>query len=340
MLILDDEGERATALAERLHGLARGAGRLPAREAAVAAARHGAAVPGASGLQPKLPRAGNSCSVRRGCLHLTTASRRGGVRSTGSSSSGIDDLGGMKMDREQALDVALGQIERKFGKGAVMKMSDQAHVSVGVDLDRLAVARPRPRHRRPAARPHRRDLRPGVVGQDDARLPRDRRGPAPRRHLRLHRRRARDGPDVREADRRQHRRPARLAARHRRAGARDRRAAGPLRRARRRRDRLGRRAHAEGRDRGRDGRLARRPAGAADVAGAPQARRHAQPHRHDLHLHEPAAREDRRDVRQPRDDAGRPRAEVLLVGPPRHPPHRDAQGRRRGGRQPRAASRW
>jgi recombination protein RecA len=35
------------------------------------------------------------------------------------------------VDREQALDVALGQIERNFGKGAVMKMSDQAHVSVG-----------------------------------------------------------------------------------------------------------------------------------------------------------------------------------------------------------------
>jgi recombination protein RecA len=37
----------------------------------------------------------------------------------------------MKVDREQALDTALGQIERQFGKGAVMKMSDQAHVSVG-----------------------------------------------------------------------------------------------------------------------------------------------------------------------------------------------------------------
>src|SRR5881296_2463259 len=35
------------------------------------------------------------------------------------------------MNREQALDVALGQIERNFGKGAVMKMSDQAQVSVG-----------------------------------------------------------------------------------------------------------------------------------------------------------------------------------------------------------------
>ncbi len=35
------------------------------------------------------------------------------------------------MDREQALDTALGQIERQFGKGAVMKMNDRAAVSVG-----------------------------------------------------------------------------------------------------------------------------------------------------------------------------------------------------------------
>ena len=34
------------------------------------------------------------------------------------------------MDREQALDVALGQIERQFGKGSVMRMSDQAAVSI------------------------------------------------------------------------------------------------------------------------------------------------------------------------------------------------------------------
>ena len=36
----------------------------------------------------------------------------------------------------------------------------------------------------------------------------------------------------------------------------------------------------------------------------------------------------------PGDDARRPRAEVLLVGPARHPAHRDAQRRRRGDRQP------
>jgi recombination protein RecA len=35
------------------------------------------------------------------------------------------------VDREQALDAALGQIERQFGKGSVMKMSDRGQVSVG-----------------------------------------------------------------------------------------------------------------------------------------------------------------------------------------------------------------
>ena len=35
------------------------------------------------------------------------------------------------MDREQALDAALGQIERQFGKGSVMKMNDHAAVSIG-----------------------------------------------------------------------------------------------------------------------------------------------------------------------------------------------------------------
>ena len=35
------------------------------------------------------------------------------------------------MDREQALDTVLGQIERQFGKGAVMKMNDQAAVVIG-----------------------------------------------------------------------------------------------------------------------------------------------------------------------------------------------------------------
>src|SRR6266536_2194999 len=37
----------------------------------------------------------------------------------------------MTLDREQALDTALGQIERQFGKGSVMRMSDRAQVAIG-----------------------------------------------------------------------------------------------------------------------------------------------------------------------------------------------------------------
>src|SRR5881396_3566995 len=37
----------------------------------------------------------------------------------------------MTLDREQALDTALGQIERQFGKGSVMRMSDRPQVATG-----------------------------------------------------------------------------------------------------------------------------------------------------------------------------------------------------------------
>ena len=192
-------------------------------------------------LDPPLPELGNVRSVRRRCFPIHVCTRPGrGTRCSNRVS--LDRRRMRSMNREEALDVALGQIERQFGKGSVMRMSDRPQVVDRRDLDRLALARHRARDRRAAARAHRRDLRPRVVGQDDARLPRDRRGAAPRRHLRLHRRRARDGPAVRAPDRRRHRRAPRLAARHGRAGARDRRAPHPLRRARRRRGRLGRRA--------------------------------------------------------------------------------------------------
>ena len=48
----------------------------------------------------------------------------------------------------------------------------------------------------------------------------------------------------------------------------------------------------------------------------------------DDHLHQPDPHEDRRGVRQPGDHHRRPRAQVLRLGAPRHPPHRPAQGRR------------
>ena len=57
-------------------------------------------------------------------------------------------------------------------------------------------------------------------------------------------------------------------------------------------------------------------------------------HQHDDDLHQPAPREDRRDVRLAGDHHRRQGAEVLRVGPPGHPPHRGAQGRHRRGRQP------
>ena len=64
-------------------------------------------------------------------------------------------------------------------------------------LDRLARPRPRARRRRPAARPDRRDLRAGVLGQDHAHAALHRRGAEGRRHLRLRRRRARARPGLR-----------------------------------------------------------------------------------------------------------------------------------------------
>ena len=45
-------------------------------------------------------------------------------------------------------------------------------------------------------------------------------------------------------------------------------------------------------------------------------------------LHQPDPREDRRHVRQPRDDARRPGPEVLQLVPDRRPPDRAGQGRR------------
>ncbi len=83
------------------------------------------------------------------------------------------------------------------------------------DLDRRAAARPGAGRRWAAAWPRHGDLRPGVVGEVDARHARRRRGPAQRWHVRLHRRRARDGSGLRQGDRRRHRPTAHLPARHR-----------------------------------------------------------------------------------------------------------------------------
>ena len=236
--------------------------------------------------------------------------------------------------KDAALEAAVTQIERDFGQGSLMRL--------GAD------SKSRSRRSRPASLAL--DLALGIGGVPRGRIV-EIFGPessgkttliyhiiaeaqARGRGLRLHRHRARDGPDLRAGDRRRHRRAARLPARLRRAGAADRRPPDRLCRGRRGRDRLGRGADAESRagrpDRRHDG----RPAGTADVAGDAQTGRQPQPHQHGLPLHQPDPRKGRRPVRLAGDPAGRAGAEVLLLAAPRHPPHRDPQGRHRGGRQP------
>ena len=72
-------------------------------------------------------------------------------------------------DRKRALEAALSQIDRAFGKGSVMKLGAR---DLGLDTDAVSTGslgpRHRARHRRPAARPRDRDLRPGILRQDHA----------------------------------------------------------------------------------------------------------------------------------------------------------------------------
>ena len=204
-------------------------------------------------------------------------------------------------ERVKAIEMAVGQIEKQFGKGSIMRLGQKdADRADSGHLHRLRQPGLCARHRRHAPRPRHRDFRTGIVGQDDARAAGDCRGAEGRRHGGVRRRRARARRAVRAEARRGARQPARLAARQRRAGARDRRSARPLERRRRHRRRLGGRARAARGNRRRDGRSADGPAGAADVAGAAQAHGRRVEVEDVPDLHQSAAREDRRDVRQSR----------------------------------------
>ena len=224
-------------------------------------------------------------------------------------------------ERDKALDAALGQIEKQFGKGSVMRMGDNVGMNIeSIPTGALSL-----------------DLALGIGG-----LPRGRiveiYGPesSGKSTLAMHTvaEAQRNGgicayidaehamdPVYAAGHRGQRRRPPHLAARHRRAGARDRRHAHPLGGTRRPGHRLGGGTDAAGRDRGRDGRQPRRPAGAPHVPGPAQADRDAVEVEHHRHLHQPAAGEDRRDVR---------------VLPLRHPgrPGRREHGEDREDRQP------
>ena len=239
-------------------------------------------------------------------------------------------------DREKALETALAQIDRQFGKGSVMRLGsdERAPVEViptgSIALDVALGIGGLPRGRIVEI------YGPESSGKTTLTLHAIANAQRGGRHRRVHRRRARARPRVRQEARRRHRRPAGLPAGHRRAGARDRRHARAKRLHRPHRDRLRRGPRAARRDRGRDGRLARRPPGPPHVPGAAQAHRRAQPDQHHHDLHQPAAREDRRVLRQPGDHRRRQGAQVLRVGAPRHPPHRDPERRHGGRRQPHA----
>ena len=165
------------------------------------------------------------------------------------------------MERDKALDMALGQIEKQFGKGSIMRMGENLHMNIeaiptgALALD-LALG-----HRRPPPWPDRGDLRSGVVGQVDAGHARGGRGPTQRRYLRLCGCRARHGPGLCQGDRCQHRRPAHLPTGHRRAGVGDLRHVDPVGSTRRAGHRLGGRADPPGGDRRGDGGLPCRPPG-------------------------------------------------------------------------------
>ena len=147
------------------------------------------------------------------------------------------------MERDKALEAALGQIEKQFGKGSVMRMGENNHMAVeAISTGATAL-----------------DLALGIGG-----LPRGRIveifGPESSGkstlamhvvaesqrnggHLCVHRRRARHGPRICKGDRPEHRRSAHLAARHRGAGSRDSRHADPFGCDRRDRRRLGCSSH-------------------------------------------------------------------------------------------------
>ena len=225
MIVFDDVGGAGAALASQLGAGLERARRLSARTAALAAARHRHPLPGAAPARPAAAGARRGRCRPSGPLLFDVAARRGALRRTriGGPRRSVDSGSRRRTRNGSGTDRAPVRQGRRHEDERPGPGRDRRH------LHGLALARRRSRRRRSAAWPHRRGVRSRVVGQDDARLPRDRRGSTPRRHLRLHRCRARHGSGVREAHRREHRRAARLAARHGRAGARDLRAARALR---------------------------------------------------------------------------------------------------------------
>ena len=127
MLVLADEEERAGRLARDLHerleriGVYKPEARPWLPHVTVLRFRSPPQAPAA----PARPRAVQS--VRSRGLPFGARARRRAIRGVGVRS--FRRL--MTVDREEALETTLGQIERQFGKGSVMKMSDRPQVSIG-----------------------------------------------------------------------------------------------------------------------------------------------------------------------------------------------------------------
>src|SRR5262249_26066677 len=95
--------------------------------AEVVAAPHRRPVPRAAAALSAAARARPGQSIRGGCLPFgAAADRRAVCRTPLSRFRRV-----IRVDREQALDAALGPIEPASGKGSVMRMSDRPQVSVG-----------------------------------------------------------------------------------------------------------------------------------------------------------------------------------------------------------------
>ena len=116
-------------------------------------------------------------------------------------------------DREKALDAALANIEKQFGKGSVMRLGDETRApleviptgSIALDVALGLGGLPRGRVVEIYG--------PESSGKTTVALHAVANAQARRRHRRLHRRRARARPRLRQGARRRHRRPAGLPAR-------------------------------------------------------------------------------------------------------------------------------